>query len=114
LAIDVVFAGIPVGDLEPALEWYERFFGAPPDMTPNETERAWQLTGDGWLYVVEDQERAGSGLVTLLVDDLDARIAALTERGIETGKVERLNESTRKLVVADPDGNRIGLGEAVS
>jgi predicted enzyme related to lactoylglutathione lyase len=53
-------------------------------------------------------------LVTLLVDDLDARIAALTERGIETGEVERLNESTRKLVVTDPDGNRIGLDEAVS
>jgi catechol 2,3-dioxygenase-like lactoylglutathione lyase family enzyme len=114
LAIDVVFAGIPVSELEPALDWYERFLGRPPDMSPNADERAWQLTDDGWLYVVADRERAGGGLTTLLVDDLDARIAELGERGIETGEVERLNEQTRKLVVSDPDGNRIQLGEVVS
>jgi len=114
VAIDVLFAGIPVTELEPAIDWYERFLGRPPDMTPNETERTWQLTDDGWIYVVEDPERAGKGLATLLVDDLDARIGELNGRGIETGEVERLNESTRKLVVTDPDGNRIQLGEVVS
>jgi catechol 2,3-dioxygenase-like lactoylglutathione lyase family enzyme len=113
LAIDVVFAGLPVAELEPALDWYGRFLGRPPDMAPNETERAWQLTDDGWLYVVEEGKRAGKGLATLLVDDLDARIGQLNERGIEAGEVERLSETTRKLVVIDPDGNRITLGEAV-
>ena len=114
MSIDVVFAGIPVAELEPALDWYGRFLGRPPDMAPNETERAWQLTDDGWLYVVEDRERAGGGLATLLVDDLDARIVGLNGRGIETGPVERLNERTRKLEVTDPDGNQIGLGEVVN
>jgi hypothetical protein len=114
LAIDVLFAGLPVAELGPAVDWYERFLGRPPDMAPNETERAWQLTDDGWLYVVEDNDRAGNGIATLLVDDLDARIGELSDRGIETGEVERLNESTRKLVVTDQDGNQIALGEAVS
>jgi hypothetical protein len=114
VAIDVVFAGLPVAELEPALEWYERFLGRPPDMAPHEKERTWQLTDDGWLYVVEDGERAGHGLVTLLVNDLDERITELNERGIETGRVEQLNERTRKLEVDDPDGNRIGLGEVSS
>jgi hypothetical protein len=49
LAIDVLFAGIPVAELGPALDWYERFLGRPPDMAPNETERTWQVTDDGWL-----------------------------------------------------------------
>jgi hypothetical protein len=111
MAIDVVFAGMPVTELEPALDWYERFLGRPSDMAPREKERAWQLTDDGWLYVVEDHEHAGGGLTTLLVDDLDARIEDLNARGIETGQVERLNESTRKLELTDPDGNQIGLGE---
>jgi catechol 2,3-dioxygenase-like lactoylglutathione lyase family enzyme len=114
LAIDVLFAGIPVAELDQALDWYERFLGAPPDMAPHERERAWQLTSDGWLYVLEDPEHAGGGLVTLLVDDLDARIGELKGRGIQVGEVEHLNESTRKLEVADPDGNRIGLGEVSS
>ena len=111
MAIDVVFAGIPVSELEPAIDWYERFLGRPPDMIPNELERTWQLTDDGWVYVVEDGGRAGNALATLIVDDLDERIGGLNERGIETGEVEQLNEKTRVVQVADPDGNRIQLGE---
>ena len=114
MAIDVLFAGVPVSELGPAIDWWERFLGRPPDMTPNESERTWQLTDDGWIYVVEDRERAGNGLTTLIVDDLDARIGELNESGIETGNVERLNENTRTLMLADPDGNRIQLGEVSS
>lgn len=114
MAIDVLFAGVPVAELGPAIDWWERFLGRPPDMTPNQSERTWQLTDDGWIYVVEDRVRAGNGLTTLIVDDLDARIAELNESGIETGNVERLNENTRTLMLADPDGNRIQLGEVSS
>jgi catechol 2,3-dioxygenase-like lactoylglutathione lyase family enzyme len=103
-----------VAELEPAVDWYERFLGAPPDMAPNDEERTWQLTDGGWIYVVEDAERAGSGLTTLMVDDLDERVERLRERGIETGEIERLNEGTRVLQVTDPDGNRLQLGEAIS
>ena len=39
MAIDVLFGGIPVTELEPSIDWYERFLGRPPDMAPNETER---------------------------------------------------------------------------
>ena len=114
MAIDVLFAGIPVAELEPAIDWWGRFLGRPPDMTPNASERTWQLTDDGWIYVVEDRERAGNGLTTLIVDDLDGRIRELSERGIETGDVEQLNENTRTVMLADPDGNRIQLGEVSS
>jgi hypothetical protein len=30
LAINVLFAGIPVADLEAAIEWYEPLLGGPP------------------------------------------------------------------------------------
>jgi hypothetical protein len=49
-----------------------------------------------------------------MVDDLDERIGEIDERGIQTGQVERINERTRSLVVLDPDGNRITLGEVSS
>lgn len=65
------------------------------------------LTGSGWLYVLRDSERAGSAIVTLLVDDLDERLAALAMRGIEHGPIETVAGSTRKTWIADPDGNRI-------
>jgi len=89
----------------------ERLLGAAPTMLPNDDEAAWQLTGGGWLYVLRDAERAGSAVVTLLVDDLDGRLAALVARGIEHGPIETVARRTRKTWIADPDGNRIQLGQ---
>jgi predicted enzyme related to lactoylglutathione lyase len=96
LAINVLFAGIPVADLDAAIDWYERLFGAAPDMAPNDTERTWRLTDASWVYVVAD---------------LDARLAAIRERGIEVGEIEEINEKTRKAEIVDPEGNRIGFGQ---
>jgi len=107
-----VFAGVPVHDREAAIDFYERLVGKPPTMLPNDDEAAWQLTNSGWLYVVRDAEKAGGTVVTLLVDDLDEHLAALAERGVETGPVEeKIPSAVRSIWVVDPDGNRIQLGQ---
>jgi predicted enzyme related to lactoylglutathione lyase len=111
LPINVLFAGVPVAELHAAIAWYERLLGGPPDRVPNESERMWRLTDGGWVYVVADAERAGRGLLTLIVDDLDAHLVELADRGIEAGELEA---TTRKAVLVDPDGNRITLGEDVN
>jgi predicted enzyme related to lactoylglutathione lyase len=107
-----LFGGIPVADYRAGREWYEAFFGREPDLVPHDSECAWQLTEGGWVYVVGDAPRAGGALVTLLVDDLDERLAALADRGIEAGRVETYGSGARKAIVTDPDGNEIGLGQA--
>jgi predicted enzyme related to lactoylglutathione lyase len=112
LAINVLFAGIPVADLDAAIDWYERLLGGPPDMRPNESERTWKLTDESWIYVVADPERAGKALVTVMVDDLDERLAAIEERGIEVSEIEQINEAVRKVEIGDPEGNRISFGQA--
>ena len=81
-------------------------------MTPNEIERTWKLTGESWIYVVTDPERAGRALVTVMVDDLDERLAAIRKRGIEPDEIQEISESVRKAVFIDPDGNQIGIGQA--
>jgi hypothetical protein len=106
-----VFAGIPVADRDAASGWYERFAGRPPDLIPNEDEAAWQLNETGWIYLIADVGRAGSALHTLLVDDLDAFLAGLAERGIATGPVETLGGTERHAIVTDPDGNRLNVGQ---
>ncbi|MGH3534625.1 MAG: VOC family protein [Pseudonocardiaceae bacterium] len=53
-----------------------------------------------------DPLRAGNALLTMLVDDVDTRIAELVGRGIATGGVEAVN-GMRRTVVRDPDGNTI-------
>jgi len=106
-----VFAGVHVRDREAAIGFYERLLGKPPAMLPNDDEAAWQLTDSGWLYVVRDAEKAGGAVVTLLVDDPDAHLAALAERGVETGLVKEIPGAVRSIWVVDPDGNRIQLGQ---
>lgn len=102
------FAGVAVRSIGDASPWYERLFGRPPDMLPNDIEAAWQVTPGGWVYVVEDAERAGYSLLTLLVDDLDER---LTSAGVDAASIDVVGGGTRTAVFTDPDGNRIQLGQ---
>jgi catechol 2,3-dioxygenase-like lactoylglutathione lyase family enzyme len=106
-----VFAAITVRDRDAGIEFYERLLGIPPTMLPNDDEAAWQLTRGGWLYVLRDSDRAGRAVVTLLVDDLDARLAAAAATGIELGPVETVAGSVRTTWITDPDGNRIQIGQ---
>ncbi len=79
---ELLFAGLAVADFPRALEWYARFSDREPDVVPHAREVMWQVAGTGWVYVVEDPERAGRGLVALSVPDLDEEVARLAARGI--------------------------------
>jgi hypothetical protein len=45
-------------------------------------------------------------------DHCGAEVAALAGRGLEPGSVETYGSGARKAEFRDPDGNRIGLGQA--
>jgi len=106
-----VFAGMPVANYVLARAWYARFAGRPPDLLPNDEEAAWHLSEGGWLCIVADVDRAGSAAHTLLVDDLDAFLAGLGDRGIAAGPVEAIDDLVRFTVITDPDGNRLTVGQ---
>jgi len=105
-----LFAGIAVADLAAEIDWFSRLFGRPPDILPNADEAMWAATGSGSVYLVRRPARAGSAHVTLAVDELDRWIAELARRGIAAGRIETV-PAGRKLVLADPEGNEIGLAE---
>jgi hypothetical protein len=109
-----LFASIPVAEIGAATRWYGNLAGRPPDLVPNESEAAWRVAGEsGWIYLIADPDRAGSGLSTLLVDDLDALLAQIGERGVAAGPVETLaGGSVRRATITDPDGNRLNVGQA--
>lgn len=74
----------------------------------------WQVPDTGWIYVVGDAARAGSALVTLVVDDLAARVAELVGSGIVTSAIDTKPGLYRKEVVTDPGGNSIAFGKSLS
>ena len=102
MKVEHVFAGIPVRAIDPARAWYEELLGRPPDLVPHDREVAWQLNDGGWIYVVEDAERAGQALVTVLVDDLSAWTDARPDESIP---------DMRRAELIDPDGNRIQVAQ---
>ena len=105
----VLFTGVAVADLASALAWHEAFHGREPDMRPHAREVCWQVAEAGWVYVVQDPERAGRGLLTIIVTDLDERLRALADRGLVP--VETEMTSPRKVTFVDPDGNRLSLAQ---
>ena len=111
MPINHLFAGIATARLDAALAWYERLLGRPPDNIPNENEAVWQVTETGLLYVVADAARAGSALLTLIVDDWEERVAALTARGLPAGAIDTAPGLYRKAMFTDPDGNTIAFAE---
>jgi len=109
MSIDL-FAGTPVRDFQAALPWYERLLGSPPSFLPHETEAVWELAEHRYLYIVQEPEHAGHAVTTVMVDDLDERMAGIADRGIEPHLRETYGNSVRKTTYVDPDGNRIALG----
>jgi predicted enzyme related to lactoylglutathione lyase len=109
MAVDL-FAGISVADYHSALSWYEKLFGSPPAFFPNDVEAVWELDEGRYVYVEKRPEHAGHALLTLFVDDLDARVTGASGRGVETAKREAYENGVRKFTYVDPEGNEIGFG----
>jgi len=107
MTMEVLFASVPVADLRAALSWYESLFGREADIVPNESEVMWRVAGNGWLYVIEDPDRAGLTVVTIAVDDLDRLVSELATRGIASGPIEPVGDVGRKANSPDSDGNVI-------
>jgi catechol 2,3-dioxygenase-like lactoylglutathione lyase family enzyme len=106
VAIRHTFAGLAVADYAAAYEWYVRLLGRPADMVPHDEEAVWHLTRDASIYVVQDRARAGSGLVTIALSDLEAHERRLRGDGL-TFTEQASGSSPRRLVVKDLDGNTL-------
>jgi catechol 2,3-dioxygenase-like lactoylglutathione lyase family enzyme len=104
-----LFAGLRVRDFQAARTWYERLLGEPTRF-PHPTEAVWTLADDGSVYVVEHPEGAGNSVVTVIVDDLDAHVAAIAARGLEPDEQLTYSNGVRKALYRDPDGNEVGFG----
>src|SRR6266566_7349431 len=100
MAVDL-YAGIPVSDYAAALAWYERLLGSPPSFLPNDTEAVWELAEHRSVYIEQRPDHAGHAKHTIIVDDLDALVAEIAERGLEPTKRETYSNGVRKTNYVD-------------
>lgn len=98
-------------DLARGCDWYTRLFGREPDAVPNEREVMWRVADGGWLYVVQDDGRAGNSLVTIAVSNLESAVTEVATRKITFGPIELVGDAGRRAITEDPDGNSLALVE---
>jgi hypothetical protein len=55
-------------------------------------------------------EHAGHAMHTIIVDDLEALVREIADRGIEPAEDETYSNGVRKVTYRDPDRNEIGFG----
>src|SRR5262249_36355707 len=98
--------------LASALHWYERLFGSPPSMLPNDNEAVWELAEHRYVFVEHVPAHAGHARHLLFVDDLDGLLAQIAERGLTPTEQETYANGVRKAAFRDIDGNEFGFGGA--
>ena len=109
-AITHLIAGVPVSDLDAAIDWYTRFFGRPPDMRAGD-EILWDVDEHATLFIEPSPAQAGAGRITLIVAGLDALLERLAAQGIAHEPIETYSDGMRHVKVPDPDGNAIAFAE---
>lgn len=105
-------ASVAVKDLAAAVRWYERLFQRAPDTRPMPGLAEWKFEEGGWLQVYLGPERAGGCSVTLVSGSLDEQITALKKMGVDPGR-PMVSETTKAVMVKDPDGNSIAFAESL-
>ena len=110
-AITHLVAGVPVSDLDISIDWYERFFGRPPD-TRVGNEVLWDVDEHATLFIEPNAAQVGAGRITLAVRGLDKLLEGLAERGIEHEPIETYSSGVRHVKIPDPDGNAIAFAES--
>ena len=108
--ITSLFAGVPVSDLDAAIDWYTRFFGQPPTVRVGD-EVLWDIDEHATLFIEPNPEHAGTGRITLGVTGLDALLERLIAAGIEPESTETYSNGVRHVMVPDPDGNALAFAE---
>jgi predicted enzyme related to lactoylglutathione lyase len=107
-----LFAGIPVADYAAALSWYQQLLGSDPAFYPNDIEAVWELAPHRYVYIVQRPEHAGHAVHLSFIDDLDALIAQIADRGLEPAARETYTSGVCKITYRDPDSNEIAFGGA--
>ena len=104
-----LFAVSPVQDLAAALDWYALLFGRPADDRPIPDLAQWYLVAFGF-QVVREPQRAGGGMATLVVADIEAERVRLAAAGIHPEPTVR-GPFGAIATLEDPEGNRLVLAE---
>ena len=104
---------ITVSNLERSKQFYEKVIGFEPDAyyAPGRWQ-CYKAEGRAYLGIGEQSDyhcAASKDIINFDVDDLEALWAQVKERCVVETPLQVMPWGTRKFIIHDPDGNRLGF-----
>lgn len=110
MPIEKIYAQLNCTDMERSAAWLAKIFGRPADAAPMDGLNEWHHADNAGVQLVQNGTDAGRGYLTLIVEDIEAELARLSDAGIKTEKATTGNMATVSQLV-DPDGNKVVLAQ---
>ena len=108
MKLTAIYAHLDCSDLARSTDWFATLFGRPPDVTPMDGLAEWHHGGTAGLQLYREPSKAGTGTLTLIVDEIRAARERLAD--LAPGEVEEA-DYTSIVRMRDPDGNLIVLAQ---
>ena len=104
--------GLPVTDLNSAVEWYRRLLGEVEEINPAPGVWEFQVISSGWLQLFESEINGSNpAVVRFESDDIKASRRLAVSLGTNVGETETVPEAIRYFEFRDPFGNQLSFYE---
>lgn len=110
LQASAVLAALPSSNMSRTGAFFERLIGRPVDERPMPVLAQWSW-GSSTLQIVDDAQRAGGGLATIIVPDMRAALDGARARGVSIDSSDGTVVAS-VAVIEDPDGNQLTIVQA--
>jgi hypothetical protein len=91
-----------------AVEWYSKWLGRSPDVSPDEGISEWMLAENAWIQVslAQDPTLVGKSSVVCGVHDLEVQRATCEGAGVAVGETQDFG-FIKLMDIVDPAGNSV-------
>jgi lactoylglutathione lyase len=107
--------GLPVTDLNGAVEWYRRLLGEVEEVNPAPGVWEFQIVPLGWLQLFESRiNERNQSVVRFESHDIDASRMLASSLSINVEQIETVPGAVRYFEFRDPFGNRLSFYELLA
>jgi predicted enzyme related to lactoylglutathione lyase len=104
--------GLPVTNLNSAVEWYRRLLGKVDETNPAPGVWEFQIISSGWLQLFESETNvSNSAIVRFESDDIEASRLLTVSLGTNVSEIETAIGAVRFFEFRDPFGNQLSFYE---
>lgn len=107
--------GLPVTDLNEAVDWYRRLLGEVEEINPAPGVWEFQVISSGWLQLFESGPNGSNpAIVRFESDDIEASRTLAMSLSTDVGEIRTVPETVRYFECRDPLGNQLSFYELLA